>query len=106
VLELCSKAGFRPAVMQEARDASTMIGLVSSGSGVAIVPDAARCVQLPGVLYSRILDKEAVSSLYLAYRADTADPHLDALLNILRSTINAKASAPRSAGRNATTATA
>ncbi|MDB5859387.1 MAG: DNA-binding transcriptional regulator, LysR family [Ramlibacter sp.] len=95
VLELCSKAGFRPAVMQEARDASTMIGLVSSGSGVAIVPTAAQCVQLPGVLYSRILDKEAVSSLYLAYRDDGANLHLDALLKILRSTINAKASAPR-----------
>jgi len=88
VLDLCSKAGFRPVTMQEARDASTMIGLVSSGLGVAIIPSEMQCIQLPGVLYSRILDKEAVSSLYMGYRDADCNPHLEALLRILRSTIN------------------
>ncbi|MBI2771974.1 MAG: LysR family transcriptional regulator [Burkholderiales bacterium] len=90
VLDLCSRSGFRPAVMQEARDASTMIGLVSSGSGVAIVPNDTQCIQLPGVLYSQILDKDAVSSLYLCYRDGDSNPHLETLLRILRSTINAR----------------
>lgn len=90
VLDLCSKAGFRPAAMQEARDASTMIGLVSSGAGVAIVPNDTRCVQLPGVLYSPILDKDAVSSLYLGYRDADGNSHLEALLKTLRSAITAR----------------
>lgn len=88
VLDLCSRSGFRPIVMQEARDASTMIGLVSSGLGVAIVPYDSQCIQLPGVLYSPLLDKDAVSSLYLGYRDADANPHLETLLRILRSTIN------------------
>lgn len=90
VLDLCSRSGFRPAVMQEAREASTMIGLVSSGFGVAIVPNDTQCIQLPGVMYSKILDKDAVSSLYLGYRDADTNPHLETFLRILRSTINAR----------------
>ncbi len=86
VLELCAKSGFRPAAMQEARDASTMIGLVASGFGVAIVPHDTQCVELEGVLYSRILDKDAVSALYLGYRDADANPHLESFLRVLRST--------------------
>jgi DNA-binding transcriptional LysR family regulator len=87
ILDLCSKAGFRPAVMQEAREASTMIGLVSAGSGVAIVPNDVQCIRLPGVFYSPILDKDAVSSLYLAHRDADGNPHLEQLLRILRATV-------------------
>jgi hypothetical protein len=32
-----------------------------------------RCIQLDGVVYQTVLDKEAVSSLYLAHRQ--ADPN-------------------------------
>jgi DNA-binding transcriptional LysR family regulator len=86
VQELCAKAGFRPAVMHETREASTMVGLVAAGFGVAIVPADTQCIQLEGVLYSRILDKDAVSSLYLGYRDADANPHLDSLLRLLRGT--------------------
>ncbi|MCJ0761694.1 LysR substrate-binding domain-containing protein [Variovorax terrae] len=85
VLDLCAKSGFRPSIMQEARDASTIIGLVASGFGVAIVPHDTQCIQLEGVLYSRILDKDAVSSLYLGHRDADANPHLESFLRILRS---------------------
>jgi DNA-binding transcriptional LysR family regulator len=87
VLELCSRSGFRPTVAHEARDAATMIGLVSSGAGVAIVPYDTQCIQLPGVLYSQILDKDAVASLYLCYRDADSNPHLDAFLRTLRASV-------------------
>jgi DNA-binding transcriptional LysR family regulator len=90
VQELCSKAGFRPKVAHEARDPSTMVGLVSAGFGVAIVPSDVQCIRLPGVLYTRILDKDASSSLFLGYRAGDANPHLDSLLHILRATVPKK----------------
>ena len=95
VQELCAKAGFRPAVMHETREASTMIGLVAAGFGVAIVPSDTQCIQLEGVLYSRILDKDAVSSLYLGYRDADANPHLDSLLRLLRTTPTAHTAAGR-----------
>ena len=90
VLDLCWRSGFRPTVVQEVRDISTMIGLVSSGFGVAIVPADTSCIRLPGVLYNKIRDKDAVSSLYLGYHHSDTNPHLETFLRILRSTTNAR----------------
>jgi DNA-binding transcriptional LysR family regulator len=84
VLELCAKSGFRPNVVQEARETSTMVGLVASGFGVAIVPNDSQCLRLRGVVYREIIDKNAISSLYLGYRSANTNPHLAKLLNILR----------------------
>lgn len=95
VQELCAKAGFRPSVMHETGEASTMIGLVAAGFGVAIVPSDTQCIQLEGVMYSRILDKDAMSSLYLGYRDADANPHLDNLLRMLRA--SQTSAAPRRA---------
>jgi len=50
------------------------------------VPADVQCIRLPGVLFTPILDKQATSSLYLGYRDADANPHLDALLRLLRET--------------------
>jgi DNA-binding transcriptional LysR family regulator len=84
VLQLCAKAGFRPNIVREAREPSVMIGLVSAGVGVAIVPADTQCIRLAGVAYQRIIDDDAVSTLYLSYRADDDRKHLKALLSALR----------------------
>ena len=74
VLQLCAKAGFRPRIVREAREPSVMIGLVSAGIGIAIVPADTECIRLEGVAYRRLAGKEAVSTLSLAYRqAETAE---------------------------------
>lgn len=86
VLSLCDEAGFRPGVMHETRDAATMVGLVAAGFGVAILPNDTRCIKQDGVVYADILDKAAVSSMYLAYRSEDSNPHLKKLLARLRST--------------------
>ena len=86
VLSLCAEASFRPRVMHEARDAATMIGLVAAGFGVAILPSDMQCIKHDGVVYSNILDQGTVSSMYLAYRDEDANPHLEKLLACLRGT--------------------
>lgn len=95
VQELCSRAGFRPAVMHEARETSTMIGLVACGLGVAIVPQDMQAIRLDGVRYAPILDADAVSSLYLGYREADDNPHLHSMLGLLRA-------APATGGKAAT----
>lgn len=84
VQDLCAKAGFRPRMVQEAREASTIIGLVAAGVGIAIVPSHTQCIALEGVVYQRILDKDAVSPLHLAYREADQGAHLRKLLVLLR----------------------
>ena len=84
VQELCSKAGFRPRMVQEARDASTIVGLVSAGVGLAIVPSGTESIRLEGVVYQRLREKSAVSALHLGYREADPNPYLGLLLKQLR----------------------
>lgn len=85
VQALCAKAGFRPRMVQEARDSATIVGLVAAGVGIAVVPGDTRCVALDGVVYQRLADPEATSTLHLAHREVVGDPHVQALLGRLRS---------------------
>ena len=69
VQDLCAKAAIKARHMHEIRDVATMVGLVAAGVGIALVPDGASCIRSDGVVYQKLLDKEAVSSLYMAYRS-------------------------------------
>jgi DNA-binding transcriptional LysR family regulator len=84
VIQLCANAGFRPHIVREAREPSVMIGLVSAGIGIALVPHDTQCIRLEGVAYQRILNADAVSTLYLAHRAADANEHVKGLLAVLR----------------------
>jgi DNA-binding transcriptional LysR family regulator len=84
VMDLCGRAGFRPRVVQEVQEPTTIVGLVAAGIGVAIVPADTRFIQLAGVTYMPLRDSRAVSTLYLAYRKNDNNPHLAALVSKLR----------------------
>jgi hypothetical protein len=60
------------------------VGLVAADIGVAIVPADTKFIQLKGVVYVSLLDSQAVSTLYLAFRRSDNNPHLGALLSELR----------------------
>ena len=51
VLSACISAGFQPRVVQEATHIMTVIGLVRAGLGIALLPQSASQVQMPGVRY-------------------------------------------------------
>jgi DNA-binding transcriptional LysR family regulator len=84
VMDLCARAGFRPRVVQEVQEPTTIVGLVAAGIGVAIVPADTKFIQLEGVVYMPLVDSRAVSTLYLAFRKSDNNPHLNALLSELR----------------------
>ena len=72
VMQACAKNGFSPYVVQEAQDASTLIGLAATGLGIAIVPSELQCIVVPHVLYRPLGDPEAMTELLLAARAGEA----------------------------------
>jgi DNA-binding transcriptional LysR family regulator len=84
VLRLCSAAGFRPQVVKEVQELTTIIGLVDAGVGIAIVPTDTRSIHLPGVAYINLRDEQAFSTLYLAFRGGDPNPHLRGLLSEMR----------------------
>jgi DNA-binding transcriptional LysR family regulator len=61
ILELYRSVGAYPWVVQEAIHLQTIVGLVASGIGLAILPESARRVHREGVSY-RMLDAEGASS--------------------------------------------
>lgn len=80
---ICDNAGFTPVVVEEAIQFATILGLVSSNAGIAIVPEGLRAIQLPNVVFIPIREPEAVSRLYLARRAgERASPAAKRLIEI------------------------
>lgn len=67
---LCNSAGFNPQIVEQAVQFATILGLVSSNAGVAIVPQSLTAIQLPNVSFIPIDHPEAFSKVYLARRQD------------------------------------
>jgi DNA-binding transcriptional LysR family regulator len=83
VMDLCAKADFRPRVVREVLESSTIIGLVAAGVGVAVVPADMNCIRFEGVEYKSLTDVEAYSTLYLACRENDRNQHLHSLIDML-----------------------
>ena len=84
VIDLCTAAGFRPRVVREVIESSTIIGLVAAGVGIAIVPADMNSIQFSGVVYRRITDTGAYTALHLAQRGADRNEHLASLRKVLQ----------------------
>jgi DNA-binding transcriptional LysR family regulator len=69
---VCQGGGFVPRIAQEAVQIQTMLSLVESGLGVALVPSVMQRFQSPQIVYRRLVDMpaSAQTGLALVYRAD------------------------------------
>jgi DNA-binding transcriptional LysR family regulator len=72
--DLCRQAGFRPSIVFEGDDLTSLRGLVAAGLGVAVVP-APRAVSSEGtadgpVRYLEIADPGAMREIYLTWSAE------------------------------------
>jgi DNA-binding transcriptional LysR family regulator len=63
---LCRRAGFTPRIAQEARENSTIMGLVAAGLGLAVVPDSLSSIRVPGVVRRPLDSAEATTATWLA----------------------------------------
>ena len=68
VIGLAARAGFAPRIAQEAIQMQTVVSLVSSGLGVAIVPASLANLGRRGVTYREIADPHPRLDLWLAWR--------------------------------------
>ncbi|MHA7291990.1 LysR substrate-binding domain-containing protein [Arthrobacter sp. MDT3-24] len=50
-LDACRRAGFKPKLVQEANETSTLLSLVSAGMGIALVPMTSRMFSFEGVVF-------------------------------------------------------
>ncbi len=68
VAKLAARAGFAPHVAQEAIQMQTVVSLVSSGLGVALVPASVANLGRRGVAYRELADAHPRLDLWLAWR--------------------------------------
>jgi len=74
VAGLAARAGFSPRVAQEAIQMQTVVSLVSSGLGVAVVPGCIANLGRRGVVYRDIVDPHPRLELWLAWPRDSLGP--------------------------------
>ncbi len=84
VLGFCLQQGFAPRVAQEASQTHAVIGLVSAGIGVALVPASAQEIRLRGVEFRPLADKSPPVGTCLAWRRDDPSPVLRAFVETAR----------------------
>ena len=70
----CRAAGFAPRIVQNARQMQTVIGLVSCGMGVALVPASVRNLKRTGVSYQRLRGRPALVELGILRMRETENP--------------------------------
>ena len=82
---LAARAGFSLNVAQEAIQMQTVVSLVSSGLGAAVVPGSVANLGRRGVVYRRISDRHPVLELWLAWRAGTTSAAAAEFIALARS---------------------
>jgi len=85
LISRCRAAGFVPRITQSARQMQTIVGLVSSGMGVALVPSSVQNLQRPGVQYRPLRGRAATVELGLLSRRGEASPLVALFAETLRS---------------------
>ena len=84
ILACFQDAGLTPRIGQEAIQMQTIVGLVSAGMGVALVPQSVSNLKRPGVTYKTLRGKTPLVETGLAWRHDNRSPVLHAFLDLLR----------------------
>lgn len=76
--------GLTPRIGQEAIQMQTIVGLVSAGMGIALVPQSVSNLKRPGVAYKPLAGKTVQVETGLAWRRDNMSPVLRSFLELLR----------------------
>ncbi|MFQ6574736.1 LysR family transcriptional regulator [Pseudomonas sp. UM16] len=83
LLSLARQAGFSPHFAQEASEAMTIIGLVSAGLGVSVLPASFQRMRIDGVVYRPLLDEGADTAVWLVQRRESSSPMANAFAALL-----------------------
>lgn len=79
---MCEAVGFSPRIVLEAHPMSTVVGLVASGAGIAIVPQSMRRLNILNVAYRKLTGTRANSEFFLAWRRDDVSAPLHNFLKV------------------------
>ena len=71
-------------IVARAPDVFTVIALVASGAGLAVVSESLQRIAMPGVVYREVEGAQRTSDHIVAYRKNESEPVVKAFINFLR----------------------
>jgi DNA-binding transcriptional LysR family regulator len=78
------RAGFAPRVAQEATQTHAVLGLVSGGLGLALVPDSVRIIGMRGVVFRPLLEGPPIVRTALAWQSANDSPLIPGFVGTAR----------------------
>jgi DNA-binding transcriptional LysR family regulator len=84
IYHFCEQNGFFPNVIQEATLMLTILGLVSGGVGIALLPANAQNLQRKGVVYRNIQGEVPTVSMAAVWRSDDSSMILRHFLSVIK----------------------
>ena len=84
IVSLCQQGNFSPKVTQEAIQMQTIIGLVSAGMGIAIVPSSLQNLQRSGVVYRAVEEETPLVETAVVWQEEDMKPVLREFLQVVR----------------------
>lgn len=81
--QTCERAGFQPDIVSEVDSLFVMLGAVSSGEGVALIPMHARKLPHAGCVFVRLVAPAPTSELLLVLPKRPPEPELAALVALI-----------------------
>ncbi|MCY1441200.1 HTH-type transcriptional regulator BenM [compost metagenome] len=83
LIALAREAGYSPRIAQEASEAMTIIGLVSAGLGVSVLPASFQRMRMEGVVYRTLLDSDAMTAVWVVQRRQSTSAMARAFVSLL-----------------------
>jgi DNA-binding transcriptional LysR family regulator len=90
IVSECRANGFTPRISQYARQMQTVIGLVASGMGVALVPSSVKNLKRAGVQYRELRGSTASVELGLLHSRDDESPLAGKFAAVLKEVASAR----------------
>ncbi|MCK3780573.1 LysR family transcriptional regulator [Ensifer sesbaniae] len=84
IIGLCQSSGFSPRIVREATPKQTIIGLVSVGLGVSLLPKCLENLKRDGVVYRPISGSNLSIDTSIVYRSDRLRPVTGAFIDVVR----------------------
>lgn len=84
IVSLCQQGNFSPKITQEAIQMQTIIGLVSAGMGIAIVPSSLKNLQRFGVVYRPVQEKTPLIETTLIWQQEDITPVIREFLQVVK----------------------
>ncbi|MFS0906822.1 LysR substrate-binding domain-containing protein [Priestia aryabhattai] len=87
IINSCYDAGFSPNIIQETKEMSTVISLVSAGIGIAIVPASIQLLLQNEVVYRDIRDNKFNTVTALVWENKNQTPIVNAFVELVKESV-------------------